>query len=246
MNIDTVFVHGWAMNSAVWQLCLQQLPGTIRPLCIDLPGYGASAGVSANTLDEYVEHVADQITHPVMLVGWSLGGLVSLKLAQTYPDKVLALLQVATNPKFVQDSHWHNAIEASVFEQFAASLKTDMVKTIRRFLALQVRGTQTSMQTIRELQRAIDARGLPTIEALLAGLKILSASDLTAVLQQLQCPVTWLLGENDMLVPHELAATLKQMSPDTDVQILEGAGHAPFISHPDDFVNALLQAANQL
>ena len=246
MKIDIVFLHGWAMNSVVWQPCLKQLPDWIRPLGIDLPGHGDSVDVHAGTLDDYVEHVAQQIIHPVILLGWSLGGLVSLRLAQRYPEKVSALFQVATNPKFVQGGNWQTAIEASVFEQFAISLEMDRVKTIRRFLALQVRGTDTSMQTVRELQAAIDERGLPDIEALLAGLKILSDTDLTEALQALDCPVSWLLGEKDVLVPLELARALEQMPVDVDIQILAGAGHAPFISHPDAFVNALLQAATRI
>jgi len=241
--IDCVFIHGWAMNSAVWQQCLQQLADRINPICIDLPGYGQCAGVDANTLDEYVEHVAQRITRPAILVGWSLGGLVSLQFARRYPQKVSALFQVATNPKFVQSSDWQCAIEPSVFEQFAASLQEDMIKTIRRFLALQVRGTNTSMQTVRQLQRAIDERGLPRIEALFAGIKILSDTDLIETVKKLDCAVTWLLGEKDVLVPVELAETLKQMTTHADIQIISGAGHAPFISHPDDFVNALLQVA---
>ena len=231
------------MNSAVWQSCLQRIPGWIKPQCIDLPGYGENCGVRATTLDDYVEHVAQQISRPVLVVGWSLGGLVSLKLAQRYPEKVSALFQVATNPKFVQHSDWRTAVEASVFKQFASSLETDRVKTIRRFLALQVRGTDASMQTVRELQRSIEARGLPKIEALLTGLKILSNTDLIRTVQQLECPANWLLGEKDALVPSGLAEKLQQMSPGAEIQILAGAGHAPFISHPDAFVNALQQAA---
>jgi pimeloyl-[acyl-carrier protein] methyl ester esterase len=119
-------------------------------------------------------------------------------------------------------------------------------KTIRRFLALQVRGTGTSMHTVRQLQQAIDKRGLPRKQALRAGLKILSDTDLCAALDDLGCAVTWLLGENDALVPVELAAPLEHMMTDVDINILPGAGHAPFISHPADFVNALQQAAQRL
>lgn len=243
MKIDCVFIHGWAMNSAVWQPCLQRLPDWIKPQCIDLPGYGENCDVSAITLDDYVEHVAQQISRPVLVVGWSLGGLVSLKLAQRYPEKVSALLLVATNPKFVQHNDWRTAVEASVFKQFASSLEKDRVKTIRRFLALQVRGTDTSMQTVKELQRSIDARGQPMIETLLTGLRILSDTDLINTVQQLECPASWLLGEKDALVPSGLAEKLQKMSPGAEIQILACAGHAPFISHPDAFVNALLLAA---
>jgi pimeloyl-[acyl-carrier protein] methyl ester esterase len=232
------------MNSAVWRQCLQQLPPWVNPVCVDLPGYGECTDVDATTLDDYVEHVAQHINRPAVLVGWSLGGLVSLQLAQRYPQKVAALFQVATNPRFVQTVDWQTAIEASVFEQFAVSLEIDMSKTIRRFLALQVRGTNVSMQTVRQLQHAIDERGLPKRAALFTGLKMLADTDLTAAVEDLDCAVSWLLGDKDALVPVELAAALKTMSSTADIQIISGAGHAPFVSHPVDFVNALLNTAD--
>lgn len=246
MKIEIVFIHGWAMNSAVWQSCLQRLPDRIRPICIDLPGYGESRDIDAGTLDEYVDHVAARITHPVMLLGWSLGGLVSLRLAARYSDKVSALFQVATNPKFVQSSDWPTAMEAGVFEQFAMSLEQDRARTIKRFLALQARGTDSSMQTVRALQAAIGERGLPAKETLRTGLKMLSDTDLTTALRALDCPVSWLLGEKDALVPSELARALERMPLNIDIQVVAGAGHAPFISHPDAFVTSLLQAVNGL
>ena len=234
------------MNSAVWQPCLQQLPDWIRPLCIDLPGYGEHADVEAGSLDEYVEFVAQRLNGPALVVGWSLGGLVSLGLAQRYPEKVAALYQLATNPKFVRYGNWQCAIDAGVFEQFASSLEQDVSKTIRRFLALQVRGTNTSMQTVRELQHTIDERGLPVPRALFAGLDILADSDLTSAAETLACPATWLLGEKDALVPVELAERLALMPSQLDIQVLPGAGHAPFISHTDAFMKSLLQAAMRL
>ena len=125
-----VFLHGWAMNSAVWQPCLQRLPDHIEARCIDLPGYGEHADVPARTLDDCADFVARQIDAAAVVVGWSLGGLVSLRLAQRHPEKVSALIQVATSPKFVQQDDWSAAIDAGVFEQFAQSLQNDVMKTI--------------------------------------------------------------------------------------------------------------------
>jgi pimeloyl-[acyl-carrier protein] methyl ester esterase len=243
VKIDCVLIHGWAMNSSVWQHCLQQLPPWINPVAIDLPGYGAAAEVGATALDDYVDHVARQITRPSLMVGWSLGGLVTLRLARHYPQQVLALFQVATSPRFVQAVDWPCAIESSIFQQFAQSLQQDVNRTIKRFLALQVRGTSTSMQTVRRLQDAINERGLPGREALLAGLTLLSETDLTAELQALDCPVFWLLGDKDVLVPVEVADRLQRLSTQANIQILPGAGHAPMISHPAEFTQALLKIA---
>ena len=245
MKIELLLIHGWAMNSAVWQPCLQRLPDGISPRCIDLPGYGENIEVKASGLDDYVEYVAQQISRPAALVGWSLGGLVSLRLAQRYPEKVSSLIQVASSPKFVQAIDWQTAIEPGVFEQFAASLQKDVLKTIRRFLALQVRSTDTSATTVRALQRTIDQRGLPTTDALLTGLKILSETDLRQELGSLARPVTWILGEKDMLVPVGLAGALDSLLPAPDIRIVQGAGHAPFISHPEVFVAELVDAAGR-
>ena len=148
MKIDTVFLHGWAMNSAVWQHCLRSAPERINPLCVDLPGYGEQRETVAETLDQYAEAVARLIATPSVLVGWSLGGLVSMAVALRYPDKVLGLVQVATSPKFVQAEDWLTAIDQSVFDHFAASLQKDVGKTIKRFLALQVRATSHSASTV--------------------------------------------------------------------------------------------------
>ena len=242
MKFDVVFVHGWAMNSAVWRPCLERLPPSVTPQCIDLPGYGACRDVGADTLDDFVDHVAHTMKRPAVLVGWSLGGLVALRLAQRYPEKVASLVQVASSPKFVQAGDWRTAIEGAVFEQFAASLETGILKTVRRFLALQVRGTDTSMATVRALQQSIEAQGLPVLGALLTGLKILSDADLRGVMREVNCPVTWLLGEKDMLVPVELADALRELAPDADIRVLPGAGHALFLSDPDSFVAGLMRA----
>jgi pimeloyl-[acyl-carrier protein] methyl ester esterase len=234
------------MNSAIWRGCLKYLPDWINPLCIDLPGYGEAVDVEATSLDEYVDYVADQITRPALLTGWSLGGLVSLRLAQHYPQKVAGLVQVATNPKFVQQGSWLTAIDADVFEQFAAALEKNASKTIQRFLALQVRGTDTSMQTVRELQRSIEGCGLPHASALHDGLIILSTTDLIKAASELHCPLVWLLGDKDALVPVALVEALKELTPAAEIEVIHGAGHAPFISHPEIFARAVARAARRI
>jgi pimeloyl-[acyl-carrier protein] methyl ester esterase len=234
------------MNSAIWRSCLQYLPDWINPLCVDLPGYGRAIDVEATSLDEYVDYVAEQINRPALLTGWSLGGLVSLRLAQRQPQKAAGLVQVATNPKFVQQGSWLTAIDADVFEQFAASLEKNAARTIQRFLALQVRGTDTSMQTVRELQRSIEACGLPHPGVLHDGLRILSTTDLITAASELRCPVTWLLGDRDALVPVALVEALKKLIPAAEIEVIRGAGHAPFISHPEIFADAVARAARRI
>ncbi|MGB5397391.1 MAG: alpha/beta fold hydrolase, partial [Gammaproteobacteria bacterium] len=97
-KITCVMVHGWAMNSAVWQPLLAELPDWLDVICVDLPGHGGLAQVDAQSLDDYTRLLSAVTQRPALWVGWSLGGLAVLKLASDYPQLVAGLFMVASNP----------------------------------------------------------------------------------------------------------------------------------------------------
>ncbi len=45
-----VFIHGWGVNSAVWQPIIEPLAKHYQVITIDLPGFGENAHVQ---LDDY-------------------------------------------------------------------------------------------------------------------------------------------------------------------------------------------------
>jgi len=245
-TITCVFVHGWAMNSAVWEECIQQLPDWINVVLVDLPGHGSMARVSAATLDDYVESLVPLAHSPVLWVGWSLGGLAVLRLAELYPQRVAAAMLVATNPCFVSQENWSNAVDRSVFELFARDLNAQQDKTIRRFLALQVKGLPDAMSVVRQLQQSIQQRGQASMQALNTGLEILLECDLRDTLKHIDSPLYWLLGAKDALVPASLAAVLTQDYAQQNVTLHPLASHAPFISETDFFVKQLIAVADSL
>ena len=242
-KVTCVFVHGWAMNSAVWQPCFDLLPDWMDVIQVDLPGHGTMANVKAESINDYVQALAALVNRPVIWVGWSLGGLAVLQLAKDYPERVAGLFMVATNPCFVQKEGWSCAVEKNVFELFADALEKDTDATIKRFLALQVKGSGVTMSTVRELQQSLQQRGRASIDALRSGLDILATSDLRIELPYMNCPVTWLLGGRDVLVPVSLAGALKTLQPNIKNIVEKEAAHARFISHPENFASALIDFA---
>lgn len=245
-KIACVFVHGWAMNSAVWQNLLADLPEWLDITCVDLPGHGSMAALAAGDLDAQAQQLAAVSPRPTIWVGWSMGGLVTLRLAQRYSERVAGLFMVASNPCFVRRENWSSAVAASVFDDFATALETDVAATLRRFLALQVLGDKRALKRVRELETMMHARGQASAQALRNGLALLQQSDLRAELAQLDCPMHWLLGERDTLVPASLAEQLSKINPAIEISIEAGAGHAPFLSHPDNFRRALLEFAGRM
>jgi pimeloyl-[acyl-carrier protein] methyl ester esterase len=146
---------------------------------------------------------------------------------------------VASSPRFVQAPDWPHAIPAGVLAQFHDALGQDPRATLSRFLALQVRGSEASGDTLRALRRQLFAHGEPDPAALAAGLAILRDADLRAELADLSPPLQFIMGERDTLMPAAAAQACVAQRPGTRVACITGAGHAPFLSHPPAFLAAL-------
>jgi pimeloyl-[acyl-carrier protein] methyl ester esterase len=250
-KVTCVFVHGWAMNGSVWESVISELPPWIDVIQVDLPGHGSMNQVRLDTLDGMAKTLSALVHRPVIWIGWSLGGLAVMRLSQLYPERVSAALLVATNPCFVSRGgpggcvqDWSHAVEQDVFDQFAADLEADQDRTIRRFLALQVKGQEGAIQTVRQLQRSMQQRGVANISALRKGLDILKTADLRELLAECsQTQFHWVLGARDTLVPSCLAAVLADRFGQRHVSLYAGAGHAPFLSDPQRFIAEVVALA---
>jgi len=241
-KIKCIFVHGWGMNHAVWQPVVEQLPDWVEPVCIDLPGHGKNHDMDFVSLDDLVEFCVACTDEPAYWVGWSLGGMVVTKLALEHPDKVKAMMLVANSPCFIQSHDWPHGMATEIFDAFAENLQTDFPGTIQRFLSLQVQGSESGRQILRQIRKQVLAISSVNIEALHSGLKLLKTVDLRERVRDLKSPVTWVLGNKDALVKASLGKELQQQLPAADILMFDKASHAPFLSHRDQFNRELIMA----
>jgi pimeloyl-[acyl-carrier protein] methyl ester esterase len=225
-------VHGWAMHSGIWRDFAEQLAQHYQVTCIDLPAHGRSGKLAQFTL----ENVSDALVNALpekdsCWLGWSLGASIVLDIAHRYPERVNSLILLAGNPLFVGSENWAG-VKAGVLDNFSASLTADCQATLLRFLSLQVNGLAEGKTLLKKLKTAIMECDAPDQDSLQGGLDILKHTDLRAVLAQLPIPVSVILGDKDTLVPVAVAQQLQHLQPTLDVAIVNGAGHVPFLSHP--------------
>lgn len=238
-----LLIHGWGMHGGMWNEVAENLAQDFRVMAVDLPGHGRSAGINAHAavsaLDAIVDELSAQFDEPLAVCGWSLGGQVALRWAAREPGKIKRLALVASTPCFVRRDGWECAMEAETLAQFAAALQQNYASTLRRFLALQVRGSANERELLARLRAALFSRGEPEVEALRAGLEILRACDLRASLPEIRQPVLMIAGERDTLTPPQASQYAAERLPDARLEIVEGAAHAPFLSHPGKFSESL-------
>jgi len=165
-----------------------------------------------------------------------------MQAALLAPERIDKLIAVAASPRFLvePDSQWPG-VEPQVLEGFAQGLEQDYRKTLQQFLSIQALGSERAKQEIRLLREGLFAHGEPAVAALRGALGILQSADLREQLPAIHCPTLFLAGARDSLMPVQAARLSADMVPGAQLVVVEGAGHAPFISHPDIFLQQVRQ-----
>jgi len=250
-----LLLHGWGMNSSAWKPVLNALESRYQIHLADFPGNGFNNEVEAYSLQDIVDQLSEVIdqlgvekgVEKVHIMGWSLGGLVAQALADHSPEKILSLTLVASTLRFSQDDNadslWPHAMSLKVLENFSANLNKDIEGTLKRFIALQFMGIADSKEIQRELTQSILSTEKPhisggvTSNSLELGLKLLAESDFRN--SKSKHPQHWLFAEKDRLIPKGVINDLKSLRSDAQITLLKNAGHAPFMTHPDEFIRAV-------
>jgi pimeloyl-[acyl-carrier protein] methyl ester esterase len=240
-----LLIHGWGMHGGLWGELIPRLAENFQVITVDLPGHGLSRDCLLTSksgqinsplpsdIDAFVDVLAAQFPEPLHVCGWSLGGQIALRWAARFPSQIQKLILLASTPCFVQQPEWDCAMSAETLAGFAEALQQDYALTLRRFLALQVRGSEHEKALLLRLRQALFSRGEPNADILQRGLNILRDCDLRADLPKIHTPTLVMGGERDTLTPPQASAFLAQQLPHARLELIRGAAHAPFLSHPD-------------
>ena len=248
-----VLIHGWGLNSAVWQPFIDSLPDSFldifNVITIDLPGFGMNIDkeIHPYSLVNICQSINQTIAEPAIYLGWSLGGLVATEMALYYPEKVLGLITVASSPRFLEEEAnkegdnqelW-SGIKPRVLEAFHQQLQVDTKKTISGFLKVQAMGSPHIRQDIKQISQLVFQHEMANKVTLDQSLKLLESSDYRKRLKNITQPFLRLYGDADNLVPKAVIEKVSKLAKKSDLHIFKQASHAPFISHTDDFRQVL-------
>lgn len=242
---DLVMLHGWGMHGGVWRGVCDALAQRFRLHLIDLPGMGHSAPCDPCTLPHLARVLAEAMPPQAAVCGWSLGGQVAMQLALDFPQKLSRLILVGSTPCFVNKPDWQLGIAAEVFSAFAAEVAANYHPSMERFLSLQAFGGESTRSQMRQLREQFAARPAPSPQVLQQTLQILLATDLRERMPSLELPTLVLHGDRDTLAPVAAARWMARQLPQACLNVIPGASHAPFLSHPGAFVEAVMQFFDQ-
>jgi pimeloyl-[acyl-carrier protein] methyl ester esterase len=110
-----------------------------------------------------------------------------------------------------------------------------------QFLSLQVQGVSGAKTTLRQFKELLSECSFPCQNILQSGLALLRHSDMRKVLETLDIPVSVILGTKDALVPVAVGQYLCDNYLKIQLNSIEGAGHALFLSHTPQVLAVISQ-----
>ena len=235
---DLVLLHGWAMHSGIWGGLVDVLASGFRVNLVDLPGHGINRHVPlSDDLNEVAELILSMVP-PAIWIGWSLGGLVTLAAALRQPHKVHKAVLVAATPCFSKQADWDCGVDDSAQQAFADGLENEYEETLNQF-CLQCFGAAWVDESLRRLGNSSATDNAPAKTVMQTGLKLLYGNNLLGNLGKCNVPSLFLGGTRDRTISPESFARAAAKMPVADSRLIRAAGHAPFISHQDVFLDII-------
>jgi pimeloyl-ACP methyl ester carboxylesterase len=250
-----VLVHGLGGSHLNWDLFAPLLTDHARVLALDLPGFGLSEAGDRRTtvhdnvmvLDRFVWEVAGA---PVVLVGNSMGGMISILQTARSPESVSGLVLLAAavpGPRRALDP-----LVTMTFALYAIPRIGERFIWVRRRRSTLLRQVHDMLRLCGVDPDALPAETIDRSVALLehrqqvAGIEdafLAAARSLLRLLADprsyheamasISAPVLLVQGDKDRLVPAAAGRDIARRHPDWQYLELPGVGHVPQLQVPE-------------
>ena len=245
---EWVFLHGGGQNAHTWDTVLLALG---RPaVAIDLPGHGRSSwradrdyGPWRNT--EALEVVLPQLAPAAKaVVGMSLGGATTIRLAAERPDLVARAVIVDVTPQVNEPARRMTTMERGSVALIGGSPTYDSFEAMAQAtIALSpYRSAESVRRGVRHNAKQLSDGRWAWRYDLFPGPVQRPSVDFTALwddVSRITSPAMLVQGGNSKFVLDEDIAEMRRRLPDLRVEVAPGAGHAVQSDRPLDLVRLL-------
>jgi pimeloyl-ACP methyl ester carboxylesterase len=261
-----VFVHGLGGSHLNWCRVGPSLAAGRRALALDLHGFGLTPGLRANTtvqanarlLDQFINEV---VGGPVILVGNSMGGTISILETTAHPDLVKGVVLIdPALPLPPQKPDWQVSGQFLLYAlpglgELAVAKIMSRVQpetAVQQLIQLcfadpsradpQMIKAEVALATQRHPATSTQAtaRARVFLAAARSLLRVLARrGNYQKMMAGIDVPVLLIGGEADRLVPIAAIRQAAARNPRWESVFLAGVGHVPQLEVPDAVIAAI-------
>jgi len=251
-----VLIHGWCMSSAVWKYQFDGLAGSFpapfRLLAPDLRGHGRSRGISGDlNFNSFTEDLVDLFDTldlaKGILVGWSMGAQIALQSCAELSGRLAGMVLVSATPRFTASDDFPHALAANE----ASGMRLKVQRNAQRALAgfytrLFANGELEATSSASEIKQLLATIAPPETTDVLDALEALARADMRQLLPAITIPTLIVNGGQDQICLPQASCYLKAHIPGAEQIMYPHCGHAPFLTHSDQFNTELIRFARRV
>ena len=179
--------------------------------------------------------------NPEVIIGWSLGGQIALRLIQQkiFTPKLLVL--IAPPFQMVKDARIQAGMSIKTYNEFFDNLSKAPDATLKKFSILSIMNDKNKSQIIKNLE--ISDENHQKLIIWLQELKDFSCFDFDFAYMP---PTLFYIGAGDMVVHNSQSKYFADRINDFELHIFENCGHAPHLSDKELFNNILIEKLKNL
>lgn len=153
------------------------------------------------SLNDLCEIIYKQISNlnRTNLLGWSLGGLIALKLAMLYPQQFEKVILLNSSPKFIAENNWGGIKQNDFNNLYNKLIKVNHINFAKYFIRLANYPNKQYLDYINQINSTLP---LLKLDQLINSLQILNSTDLRAEMLKSNLNLLAIYGSNDILVPY--------------------------------------------
>ncbi|MCG6155519.1 alpha/beta fold hydrolase [Rubinisphaera margarita] len=228
-----LFVHGFPLNSSMWQAQLEFFESRYRVIAPDLRGFGSSKGAaSLVTMQDYADDLAEllkemKILEPVTFCGLSMGGYIAWQFAERHPHQMKRLILCDTKATADPEAARLQRLElADRVEREGSEFFVDTM--LKKIFAPATFASQPELvDSFRKLILNTDPQAIAGASRGMA-----ERPDFTERVGGITVPTLLLCGSDDTLTPPDQMEQLAGMMYKAEFHLIPGAGHMAPVENP--------------
>ncbi len=234
-----VLLHGFLGNIEVWENLLLALSNRYRVVMIDLPGHGLTDNFGyvhkMDLMAEAVKAVLNELQlRRYVLIGHSMGGYVAMAFAEKYMDNLRGLILFHSTA--VADSD-EKKVDRDKAIKVAKRNKDRYLKESLKKLFLPA-NVKKHPELLAKATNIANGTSGQAIVAAIEGMK--QRRNTEVVLQFCHCPIMFIAGLHDLLLPLELHQHQFEFPTTHKLLLLEHSAHMGFYEEPETVIKGML------
>jgi pimeloyl-ACP methyl ester carboxylesterase len=239
-----VLLHGFPLDHTMWSEQIQALAQKHRIIAPDLRGFGKSSLGDADpargiTMEQYADDVALlldalEVTQPIVLAGFSMGGYIAWQFVRKHMSRLRALIQLDTRAAADTDDARANRLKMAenIHEWGPARVAETMGPKL--FAAGKFEANPAIVQELRDVISRTSPDAIACAQRGMA-----ARPDMTSLLPTINLPTLLIAGVEDALTPAKEMQQIADAIPKGEYKEIEDAGHMSPMENPAA-VNAAL------